>query len=79
MDEHRNAPRNRVLIAGTVEFAGSSVSCMVRNISATGAALDVGSSVGIPEQFTLRLPTDGQRLPCQVLWRKERRVGVVFE
>jgi hypothetical protein len=33
MDEHRNAPRHRVLKAGTIGFGGSAINCMVRNIS----------------------------------------------
>jgi hypothetical protein len=49
----------------------------VRNISATGAALDVGSPLGIPAQFTL--VTDGNHLPCRVVWRKEKRIGVTFD
>ena len=44
-----------------------------------GAALDVASPVGIPENFTLVLPSDGLHFPCRVVWRKQRRIGVVFE
>jgi hypothetical protein len=52
---------------------------MVRNMSEAGAALDVSSPVGISEHFTLVLPTEGKRLPCQVVWRKEKRIGVAFD
>jgi hypothetical protein len=77
MDEHRIATRHRVLKAGTIEFGGGAIDCTVRNISATGAALDVTSPVGIPAQFTL--VTDGSQLPCHVVWRKEKRIGVTFD
>ena len=53
MEEHRITTRQRVLKAGTIEFGGGAISCMVRNISATGAALEVTSQLGIPAQFTL--------------------------
>jgi hypothetical protein len=53
MDEHRIANRQRVLKAGKIEFGGGAIDCTVRNISATGAALEVTSPLGIPEQFTL--------------------------
>jgi hypothetical protein len=53
--EKRNADRHRVLKAGTIEFGGAAINCMVRNMSITGAALDVASPVGIPDQFTLVL------------------------
>jgi PilZ domain len=77
-DEHRAAPRHRVLKAGTIEFGGGGIDCTVRNLSASGAALDVVSPLGIPERFTLVLPADGVQKPCQVVWRKEKRIGVIF-
>jgi hypothetical protein len=78
MDEHRIATRHRVLKAGTIEFGGGAIDCTVRNVSETGAALEVTSPVGIPERFTLVLPTDGLHRPCRIVWRKERRIGVTF-
>jgi len=77
-DEHRAAPRYRVLKAGTIEFGGGAIDCTVRNLSDSGAALDVASPVGIPERFTLVLPTDDAQKLCQVIWRREKRIGVVF-
>jgi hypothetical protein len=76
-DEHRIAARQRVLKRGTIEFGGGAIDCTVRNISATGAALDVTSPIGIPVRFNL--VTEGNRLPCRVVWRKEKRIGVAFE
>src|SRR4030095_13165602 len=52
----RTAQRNRVLKAGLIEFPGGAFSCMVRNMSKGGAALDVPSQAGIPNEFSLRLP-----------------------
>jgi hypothetical protein len=77
--EKRSADRHRVLKAGTIEFGGAAINCMVRNMSNTGAALDVASPAGIPDQFTLILLADGHHTPCQVIWRKEKRIGVTFE
>lgn len=53
MVETRSAPRHRVLKAGTIEFGGGAIDCVVRNLSATGAALEISSQVGIPEKFAL--------------------------
>jgi hypothetical protein len=79
MNEHRASPRQRVLKAGTIAFNGDAgISCTVRNLSATGAALDVASPFGIPEQFTLVLEAHHAAKPCRVVWRKERRIGVEF-
>ena len=77
-DEHRVAPRHRVLKAGTIEFGGGGIDCVVRNISDTGAALEVTSPVGIPECFTLVIPQDHIAKACRVMWRKEKRIGVAF-
>ena len=67
-----------MLKAGTIEFGGGAIDCTVRNLSDTGAALDVTSPVGIPEQFTLLIQADGTHLRCTVIWRKEKRIGVRF-
>jgi hypothetical protein len=77
-NEHRVAPRHKVVKAGTIEFGGGGIDCTVRNLSASGAALDVVSPVGIPERFTLVISADGHRKACQVVWRKEKRIGVTF-
>ena len=79
MVEKRTTNRNRVFNAGTIEFGGSAIDCTIRNVSKYGAALDVASPVGIPEKFTLALPSDGLHFSCRVFWRKQRRIGVVFD
>jgi hypothetical protein len=79
MDNKRVADRHRVLKAGTIEFNGGGLSCMVRNMSDGGAALDVSSPVGIPEHFTLVLSADRRHMPCHVVWRKEKRIGIAFD
>ena len=78
MDETRIAPRHRTLKAGTIEFGGGAIDCTIRNLSDTGAALDVTSPVGIPDRFTLLVQADGKHLACTVVWRKEKRIGVKF-
>ncbi|MGL9622246.1 PilZ domain-containing protein [Bradyrhizobium sp. U531] len=78
MDERRDKARHRVLKAGTIAFGGGGIDCTVRNLSDTGAALDVTSPVGIPDHFNLFLTGDGTHLSCTVVWRKERRIGVRF-
>ena len=77
MVESRKASRHRVLKAGTIEFGGGAIDCLVRNLSTAGAALEVSNQIGIPERFVLAVPGDGLRLPCHIAWRKERRITVV--
>jgi hypothetical protein len=78
MENRRVTGRHRVLKAGTIAFNGGGLSCMVRNVSNSGAALDVVSPVGIPEHFTLVVLADGLQRPCRVVWRKEKRIGIAF-
>lgn len=78
MDEKRKSTRHRVLKAGKIAFGGGIVDCTVRNLSEIGAALDVVSSVGIPDYFTLVIAVDHVQRPCRVAWRKATRMGVLF-
>ena len=79
MVEKRTFSRHRVLKAGTIEFGGGAITCMVRNMSDTGAMLDVATPVGIPDYFTLVLRANGHRMPCRLVWWKEKRIGVAFK
>ena len=79
MEEHRIAHRHRVLKAGTISFGGGAIDCTVRNISETGAALDVVTPLFIPDRFTLVVQTEHLKRPCHIVWRKERRMGVAFD
>lgn len=76
--EHRVSPRHRVLKAGTIKFGGGAIDCTVRNLSANGAALEVASPLGIPDQFDLVILAEHLHRPCHVIWRKEKRIGVAF-
>lgn len=77
-EDHRISPRRRVLKSGTIEFSGSALPCTVRNLSETGAAIEINSPLWFPERFTLVIDSEQLRKPCQIAWRKERRVGVIF-
>jgi hypothetical protein len=79
MDEHRSAPRSRVLKAGTIAFGATTIACTVRNISASGAALEVITPLWFPDHFTLEIASERLRKPCHIVWRKEKRIGVAFD
>jgi PilZ domain len=79
LDNNRAAPRHRVLKAGSIEFNGGVIDCTVRNISDTGAALEVATPLGVPDTFWLLIPGDHARRHCRVAWRRDRRIGVAFD
>lgn len=77
LDARKNQ-RNHVLDTGLIRFGDMSVSCEIRNVSKGGFALDVGSQVDIPDQFTLIVITKKKSYSCNVVWRKGSRIGVAF-
>jgi hypothetical protein len=77
--ERRAIPRKTVLMSGAIEFAGSTINCLVTNISISGAALDVTNSHDIPERFNLVFKKDDTHIPCHIIWRKEELIGVAFD
>ncbi len=60
-------------------FGGAGIDCTVRNLSETGAALEVVSVVGIPTEFSLVIRSDNINYNCRVVWRKMNRIGVAFD
>jgi hypothetical protein len=76
--EARKTKRRRVLDPGLIRFGDMSICCVVRDMSEAGAALDIGSQIGIPDQFTLIFVPKKKIYSCAVVWRKERRIGVAF-
>jgi hypothetical protein len=77
--EKRSARRYRVLKGATIAFGGNGIECTVRNLSSSGAALDVANSVGLPPSFMLVIEADQLIRRCRSVWRSDRRIGVAFD
>lgn len=81
-DNRRASPRMRTLKHATIILAGgySTFECIIRNISATGAMLEMAAPpIGVPGQFNLSTRTQHPFHPCTVRWRAERALGVSFD
>jgi len=78
MQERRTTSRQRVFKAGSIEFDCASLDCTIRNLSSTGAAIDVASPTGIPHEIILNIVARQTRQQAYVVWRRERRVGIAF-
>lgn len=76
--EKRRAPRRPVRYAARINFGQRSMTCMVYDISATGAAIDAKHVAAIPDHFTMRLEMESVERPCVVVWRNKMRIGVEF-
>ena len=80
LHEKRAATRYNVLGAATIEFDGGEINCVVRDMSISGAALEVSNPLSVPDRFTLAFRADGlRRMPCHVVWLKQRRMGAAFD
>ena len=78
MIEKRAAQRHRVFKGGTITFEGSGVACTVRNISDSGAAIDLENPGLLPQSFTLSITRDNFVRHCRTVWRTDRRIGLAF-
>lgn len=79
MEEQRAKPRRKVLKGGIIEFPnGGGLSCRVRNVSDTGACLEIESPQGIPNKFFLLIDGDKRGRQARVVWREGRKLGVAY-
>jgi PilZ domain len=79
MSDKRDTQSQNVIKAGTISFDGTGIDCLVRNMSAGGANLEVESQIGIPGSFELVINVENSKHHCRVVWRKGRRIGVAFD
>jgi hypothetical protein len=79
MVETRTAPRYRVAKPALIEHGGDKMKCIVRDLSITGASLEVIDSTAVPTRFTLIVPEDGLKLCCRIVRRKDFHIGIAFE
>jgi hypothetical protein len=79
MEEKRKHPRTEVEEPAFVCSGGSVMSCVVRNISREGAAIDVDNPVFVPQRFRLVMAKDSTIVhECSVAWIKQNRIGLTF-
>lgn len=80
MVERRRFPRMRVFKgAKVVARSGASVPCVVRDLSAQGAGLQLSSCADLPTEFDLSFDTGRRLRNCRIAWRNHTGVGVSFE
>ena len=79
-NENRDSSRKRLLKGGYIAFSArhATLPCVVRDISESGARLQVGQVSSVPDTFELIVELDGLEVPCVVVWRKANEIGVTF-
>ncbi len=79
--DKRISPRLRSFLKGRVVFNGgqSSLDCLIRDMSSTGARLDLSASVTVPDRFDLYLPHRDETCRVHLQWRRGGQIGVAFD
>jgi len=81
MVETRISPRFQTTKRAVVEYGGDKYSCTVRDISATGAAIEFPDLVTVlpfEKGFNLILKDDGLKMACRIVWKRGFQIGVAF-
>jgi hypothetical protein len=78
MEEKRRHPRTEINQPAYVSAGGSVMSCVVLNISAEGAAIDVENAAFVPPRFRLVMADDSSVRECRIAWIQKNRIGLSF-
>lgn len=78
VQEKRTIFRKRVLKTAQIVLSekASRLDCAIRNLSDTGACLQVSTTYGIPTNFEVII--EGTRRNCRSIWRTDTKIGVMF-
>ena len=78
--EGRKADRVRTFLRARIVFnnQNSTIDCTIKNISASGAKIEISNSTTIPGEFNLEIPARGQLLRARIMWRDADAIGVQF-
>jgi len=78
MEERRKFQRTEINQPAYISAGGSVMSCVVRNISPEGAAIDVDNPAFVPARFRLVMAGDATVHECRVAWIQKNRIGLTF-
>lgn len=79
MQERRNSTRSRVLKGAKIILGASSViDCVVRNVTNSGARVQIANTVELPDDLGLTFDGGRSIRDCRVVWRTVTETGVKF-
>ncbi len=80
MVESRRSERVRSFLRAKILFNNQNTSfdCIVRNVSQTGAKIEVSNTVSVPNHFDLEIPQKGRTYKARIVWRDAEAIGVEF-
>ena len=80
MLDRRQSLRDKVFFGGVaaINESGSTMDCVVRNISEHGACVEFDSAAKLPDEFSLTIARKGRSFLAKVIWWRDNFVGVAF-
>jgi len=79
MADRRSAQRLRAYKGGRIiAKRHPERDCLVRNLSDTGACLEIDGSLVAVDEFNLIIKPENLIRICRVAWRKPQKIGVRF-
>jgi hypothetical protein len=80
MLDRRRSVRDKVIFGAvaSVNDRGSTVDCVVRNISEGGACVEFEETAKLPEEMRLTIARKGRSFFARMIWRQADRVGLAF-
>jgi len=78
--DKRSGPRRRVLLSDMLVFDGGArtVNCSVRDLSDSGAKIELGGVELLPRSLWLIEMRAGVARECRVTWARGRQLGLEF-
>lgn len=80
ISEQRQDIRKRTFLKGLILFnkGASSMDCLIRDLSETGARLELSETSTLPEVFDLYIPQKDETFRATLRWRRDGGVGIAF-
>ena len=81
MLDRRTDTRERVIYGGVIatDAKNSKVDCVVRNLSGSGANIELSSSEEMPDEISIAIPKTGRSFLAKIVWWRANRAGLEFQ
>ncbi len=76
----RSAERIRSFLRAQIIFNNrmSTIDCIIKNISATGARIALNDTLAVPTEFDIYIPQKSRGHHARLVWRDKDAIGVEF-
>jgi PilZ domain-containing protein len=78
--DRRHKPRSETFKIGIIASDPERrILSVVKNISSTGALLELDNALEVPDQFALAIDSESSPRFCRVAWKKAKQIAVNFD